>query len=310
MKPEYDFSKGERGRFYLGESKPDLPPADEKPDWIGPAGRVGQFVAGLAANTLESYRARPALVTEHADSEDETARGGAADRLLLHLVRNSAGALLDAPKGQSILVRLTENCLYCADDGSPIDEDGLAGLALARMSNARDAPAIGRFGSGFESTLRVSDAPEFYSRPASLRFDRKHAEDRISKVAPAKRYPALRLPEPIDPRPAMNTDENLREFMSWATNIVRLPLRRGARGDLARQIRDFPPELMSPAGRVRYLTFEDGEFSRSYVLRESTGALCLDTDESAYRPTVRSRGRTARTVRDRRPSTHPGPHFS
>ena len=309
MRPEYDFSKGERGRFHLGESRPDLPPALEKPDWIGPAGRIGRFVAGLAARNLEAYRARPSLVIEHAELEDEAARGGGADRLLFALVRNGANALRDAPKGKSILVRLTEDCLYCADDGKPIDEDDFAGLAVVRAANARDAPAVGRFGAGFESMPKVSDAPEFYSRPGSFRFDGTHAGDRIARVAPAKRYPALRLPEPIDPGPAMNADENMREFTSWATNIVRLPLRKGARRDLARQIRDFPPEPMLPAGGVRYLTFEDGEFSRSYVLRESTGALCLDMGESVCRPAVRSRGRTARTVRDRRPSDRPGPHF-
>ena len=101
MKPEYDFSKGERGRFHLGESRPALPPALEKPDWIGPAGRVGRFVAGLAADNLESYRAQPWLVTEHADLEDEAARGGDSRRLPFALVRNGANALRDAPVSSS-----------------------------------------------------------------------------------------------------------------------------------------------------------------------------------------------------------------
>ena len=32
--------------------------------------------------------------------------------------------------------------------------------------------------------------------------------------------------------------------MSWATNIVRLPLEAGAHDDLAKQILDFPPEFL------------------------------------------------------------------
>ena len=283
MKREYDFSAAERGRFYRENAKLSFPAPGEKPDWIGPEGQIAGFIVEEAKKALNAYREQPRNITEQANEEYGVAHGGYAHRQLFELVQNSADALLDSPSGQSILLRLTEGFLYCADDGNPIDEPGVVGLMFARMSNKRNTGAIGRFGLGFKSVLGVSDAPEFFSRSGSFRFDRTRAAERIAEVAHAERYPVLRLPEPIDPQEAVNTDEELRELMSWATNIVRLPLKPGAHDDLAQQIRDFPPEFLLFVDHVRYLTLEDGEFSRDFILHDRQGELFLDTGEAIVR---------------------------
>ena len=304
MKQEYDFSAGGRSRFYRENAKFNLPASEAKPDWVGPTGQIGKHVEKESARTLDAYRAQPVLVTEHANLERNTAQGGYAHRQLFELVQNSADALIDAPSGKSILVRLTEGFLYCADDGNPIDKDGIEGLMFAHMSSKWNTRAIGRFGLGFKSVLGVSDAPEFYSRPGSFRFDRRVAEERIAKVACAEHYPVLRLPEPIDPDREKNEDEELRELMSWATNIVRLPLIAGAHGDLARQIREFPPEFLLFVDHVRYLTLEDGERTRELVLQAQDGEFYLDTGEGVARwrcfKTLHHLSERARS--DRRPS--------
>ena len=287
MKREYDFSAAARGRFYRESTKLRLPVSNEEPNWFGPAGRLGEFLLEEVKGTLDSYRAQPRRVTEDANSEQNTAHGGYAHRQLFELVQNSADALLDAPKGQSILIRLTERFLYCADDGTHVDEDGIVGLMFSRMSSKRTSKRntrpIGRFGLGFKSVLGVTDAPEFYSRPVSFRFDKTRAMVRIAEVAHADRYPVLRLPEPIDPGEMRSTDEELSELMSWATNIVRLPLKTGAHDDLAKQIRDFPPEFLLFVDHVRYLTLEDGERSRDFMLHRQDGELRLDTGEGTAR---------------------------
>ena len=283
MKREYNFSGGERGRFCGENAGPDFPASGEKPDWTGPEGPLGAFIEEEAKKTLDAYSAQPSLVTEHANFEHDTAHGGYAHRQLFELVQNSADALLGAKKGKSILIRLTEGFLYCADDGAPIDEDGVVGIMFAHMSSKRNAGAIGRFGIGFKSVLGVTDAPEFYSRRCSFRFDRTRAAARVAKVTPAERYPVLRLPEPIDHRQEMETDEELRELMSWATNIVRLPLKSGAHSDLAQQIRDFPPQFMLFVDHVRYLTLEDGDFSRDLILHRRDGELLLDVGDGTER---------------------------
>ena len=282
MKREYDFSKGERGKFYRRNAKLNLPRPTEQPDWAGPRSRLCSFIAQETEKTIQAYEAQPNLVTEHANHEHDTAHGGYAHRQIFELVQNSADALAN-DQGKSILVRLTEDYLYCADDGKPIDESGVEALMFSHMSSKRNTSEIGRFGLGFKSVLGVTDAPEFYSRPGSFLFDRELAAERIARVATAKRYPVLRLPIPIDPHEAPKKDEDLRELMTWATNIVRLSLKPGAREDLAAQAQGFPPEFLLFVDHVRYLTLEHGERSRDFVLQRLNGELRLDTGEGSSR---------------------------
>ncbi len=193
------------------------------------------------------------------------------DRQVIELAQNSADALLQAERGdRRISIRLAGDRLYCADDGLPIDEDGITALMFARLSSKRDTAAIGRFGLGFKSVLGVTDTPEFYSRSASFRFDPEHSRTAI-KAATGRElrgYPVLRLPESLDPCRAKLEDDTLGELMSWATNIVRLPLlRRGAEA-LAQQIRDFPAEFLLLVHHVRELHLDDGKSVRRYTLRQ------------------------------------------
>ena len=283
MKTEYDFSKGERGRFFREGAEINLPASDAKPDWKGPEERLGAFIVEEARKNLSAYHEQHRRVDEDANTEEDIAGGGYAHRQLFELVQNSADAVSDAPDGTSVLIRLTERFLYCADDGSPIDEDGVVALMFSRLSPKRGTDQIGRFGLGFKSVLKVTDTPEFFSRSGSFRFDRKHTANRIAEVASAKRYPVLRLAEPIDPHRERDADEDLHELMSWATNIVRLPLKAGAREDLAQQIEGFPPEFLLFVNRVRYLTLEDGECSRNFMLRNRNDELHLDTSERTAR---------------------------
>ena len=283
MKQEYDFSKGERGRFYRPSADLNLPQPIERPDWADSNSPICDFIAEQAKKTLRAYREQPHLVTEHANHEHDTARGGYAHRQLFELVQNSADALANASDGKSVLVRLTDNHLYCADDGDAISEDGVRALMFSHMSSKRNTSEIGRFGLGFKSVLGVTDAPEFYSRAGSFRFDREHVADCIGEIVPGERYPILRLPVPMEVRRAAHGDDDLVELMTWATNIVRLPLKPGAGEDLAAQIRDFPPEFLLFVDHVRYLTLEDGERSRDFVLEGLNGELRLDTGDGSRR---------------------------
>lgn len=283
MRQEYDFSKGERGKFYRPNATLNLPQPIEKPDWAGPNGPICSFIAEQTKRTLRAYREQPHLVTEHANHEHDPAPGGYAHRQLFELVQNSADALANSPDGKSILVRLTKNHLYCADDGAAISEEGVRALMFSHMSSKRNTSGIGRFGLGFKSVLVVTDAPEFYSRTGSFRFDREVAADRIGRLAPRKRYPVLRLPIPMDARETSQGDDDLVELMTWTNNIVRLPLKPGAGEGLAQQIRDFPPEFLLFVDHVRYLTLEDEGQSREFLLERFDGELRLDTGEKFSR---------------------------
>ena len=282
MKREYDFSKGERGKFYQEGAKLNLPNPPSQPRWADGESPIVSFITDETEKTLRAYREQPSLVTEHANQEYDTARGGYAHRQIFELVQNGADALTHSD-GASILVRLTGEYLYCADDGTPIDAEGVRALMFSHMSSKRDTSEIGRFGLGFKSVLGVTDAPEFYSRSGSFRFDRHDAACRIAKVASAERYPVLRLPVAVDARMASQDDEDLREMMTWATNIIRLPLKLGAREDLSTQLREFPLEFLLFVDHVRRLTLEDGERSRDFTLQGVNGEFHLGTDKRSSR---------------------------
>ncbi len=248
-----------------------IPPTIEdstQTEWAGPSGPIGVYIDEERRGTLSAYRSQPNLVDEHANHEQDTARGGYAYRQLFELVQNSADALADLDGGR-IELRLTSDYLYCADDGRAIDSDGVRALMFSHLSPKRGTAEIGRFGLGFKSVPGVTDSPEFFSRSGSFRFDVERAREEIRRVAPdAERYPALRLPVAIDPLPEMEADTVLRDLADWATNIVRLPLKPGARESLLQQAKDFPPEFLLFVEHVSELNIQaDSDAQRSIRLR-------------------------------------------
>ena len=258
-----DISTASSWRDTIGEqegsarSVPPNPKTPSRSDWAGPVGAIGAYIREESKKTLESYRKQPNYVIEHANLEEDTARGGYATRQLFELVQNSADALAGSSGGR-ILIRLTPTHLYCADEGHPIDLDGVRALMFSHLSSKRDTEEIGRFGLGFKSLLGVSDTPEFFSKSGSFRFNRNRAAELIQPIVPAvERYPVLRLPEAIDPWPEIANDPILRELMCWGVNIVRLPLKDQAVQTLDQQIREFPPEFLLFVRHVSQLVLQN-----------------------------------------------------
>ncbi len=253
--------------------------------WAGTTGSLGEYIKSESRRTLSAYRKQPTLVAEHANLEIGTAGGGYADRQLVELIQNSADALAGPAVGERgrISIRLTDDCLYCADNGDEMDEDGARALMFSHLSPKRRESEIGRFGLGFKAVLGVSDAPEFYSRSGSFRFDRGKTADRIRKIVPDhETYPALRLATPIDPRVAARGNRILAEEMVWARNIVRLPLLAGARSRLEEQMRSFPTPFLLFVEHVRSLSLSghrEDEVTCEVVERRADGECVLRVDD-------------------------------
>ena len=183
------------------------------------------------------------------------------------LAPNRMTSTAHGPARGRVEIRLTENRLYCADDGKPIHPDGVTALMFSHMSPKRGTSQIGTFGLGFKAVLGVSDSPEFFSRSGSFRFDRARSQERVRAIRPkAENCPVLRLPEPIDPAECWERDAVLRELMEWAVNIVRLPLRRGARDDVREQMSAFPAEFLLFVAHVRKLALTDDADAVNRVL--------------------------------------------
>lgn len=239
--------------------------------WECPDGTLGRYIEQQTDGTLEAYRNQPNLVEEHANHEHDTARGGYARRQLFELVQNSADALTGLNGGR-ISLKLTDSHLYCADDGRTISRDGIRALMFSHLSSKRGTTEIGRFGLGFKAVLGVTDSPEFFSRAGSFRFDRDEASSRIRLQVPdAARCPVLRLPQPLDPRPEMDRDPELKAFMGWAVNIVRLPLLPGAHEDLEDQFDSFPAEFLLFVNHVSTLVLQSGAGDRVIGVRHDRG---------------------------------------
>lgn len=251
-------------------------------DWSGPAGDLGEFIRAKSEKTLRTYANDWDRVVEDANLEQDTARGGYAHRQLFELVQNGADALNGALAGGRIEVRLVGDHLYCADDGEPIGEPGVRALLYSRMSPKRGTSDIGRFGLGFKSVLRVTDSPAFFSRTGSFVFDRQHTRERIRAATGTDGpCPVLRIAYPEDPAPARDADPLLREYMTWASNIVRLPLHPGAADDLRWQIHDFPAEFLLFVEHVSRLTLRDGSAGERVLdLERHDGDLRLSDGES------------------------------
>ena len=229
--------------------------------WAGPDGALGVYIREESKKSLESYKSQPNLVYEHVNQEEDTARGGYANRQLFELVQNSADALASSD-GEYIWIRLTQTHLYCADNGQPVDQNGARALLFSHLSSKRGTSEIGRFGLGFKSVLGVTDTPEFFSRTGSFRFNKDRSAKFLRFIAPdIERYPVLRLAEPFDPWPDIETDTNLREMAYWATNIVRLPLKPGAHQTIDKQIKEFSAEFLlfvEHVGRLVLQTDQEG----------------------------------------------------
>ena len=107
---------------------------------------AARHVAAESERSLAAYSAKPSLVREHANIERATAQGGYGHRQLYELIQNGADALNTTPGGRIAIV-LTDDCLYCANEGAPIDRSGVeALLSFPRLQQARDGNRAVRSG--------------------------------------------------------------------------------------------------------------------------------------------------------------------
>lgn len=238
---------------------------------------------------IESYRANPKLITEHANHEEQIKVGGYANRALLELVQNAADAMAGVANETSdgtgrveIVLDPSSHVLYCANSGRPFSKDGLVAISHAYLS-AKRGDEIGRFGLGFKSVLAVTKSPQVFSRSVSFQFDSPEAQSAIAAVAlDTKRFPVLRTPALLDAQQAFTTDPVLAEMSQWAATIVRLP--NANRLDLLRrEMKEFHSEFLLFVSAVREVTLRvlgDDGFETTHVSRDlGDGVLKIESPD-------------------------------
>jgi hypothetical protein len=110
---------------------------------------VLDVVLAQSQRVLNSYRADPGLIEEHANGERRISQGGYGDRQIFELVQNAADELRVGPGGE-IAVVLTPTHLYCANEGAPVTPEGADTILRMSVSRKRGGQ-IGRFGVGVKS---------------------------------------------------------------------------------------------------------------------------------------------------------------
>ena len=227
--------------------------------WEGTESRLAHYLVDSNNRSLQSYESMPEWIEEHAHIEQAIAEGGYGHRQVYELVQNGADAMVHRSGGR-IEVILTDTHLYCANEGDPIDKDGLGALLGSNMSRKR-GDEIGRFGLGFKSVLAVTDRPEFFSRPVSLRFSDRYSSrlirERVSAAGDIS-LPILRLGEPLDPSGEAESDPVLEGLLKWSVTTVRLARDPGRDTSwLADDLADFPAEFLLFTRHVNQLILDN-----------------------------------------------------
>ncbi|MFG3062298.1 DEAD/DEAH box helicase [Streptomyces sp. NPDC048231] len=252
---------------------------NKRAEWIPDPGLVRE-VDDLFGRAIDSYRANPNLITEHANHEDSIRVGGYSNRTLLELVQNAADAMSGADEYEEgagrveIVLDLGHQALYCANAGRPFSRSGLTAIAHAHLSGKR-GDEIGRFGLGFKSVLAVSDAPQVFSRSVSFEFNSTKAKTSIASIgSTATRFPVLRTATRIDAEAEFAKDPILAELAQWAATIVKLP-HASKLGNLKKEIEDFRSEFLLFVSAVREVRLRvigaDAGFVTSHVSRDLGG---------------------------------------
>jgi len=160
---------------------------------------------------LAGWSASPARFREDANAEDDLARGGYRDRLVVELAQNASDA---AGRAGRLVLALDGDVLSAANTGVPPDADGVRALATLRASAKRDGRTVGRFGVGFAAVAAVADEVVVASRAGAVRFSRAETLAAVSAVptladelaARGGHVPLLRLPFPSAVSPALDTE--------------------------------------------------------------------------------------------------------
>jgi hypothetical protein len=190
-----------------------------------------EFLSERRSSRIEGYQANPVDLQEHVATEKRVTESGYTERQVNELIQNAIDAITagkredrwtgsDDPRVDIIL---TSDALYAANNGAPLDKDGLTALLQANISEKEDQ--IGRFGIGFKSLLAYTDSPKIFSRTISVLFDRDRSrrllEERLS--SPFEESPALRIGWATDPSESFGNDEILNEMKDWAATLIKVP---------------------------------------------------------------------------------------
>lgn len=250
--------------------------------WAEPDPALGGLVDDFRDRCVRVYQEDPNRVEEDAGKERGIAEGGYGRKQIQELVQNAADALQGAPG--RVQVSLTEHGLYVANEGHAFEDTGVRALLYTHLSN-KTGTEIGRFGLGFKSISGISDNPQIFSRSVSFEFSRSQSAEYLSAeldhhYRPSE-VPALRLAWTLDPTAEFRRDPVLAELSTWATTVVKVPLKYGVASQLSQEIKDFDESFNLFAPHVRVLDLVDpvADVSRRFAAAKKGNRVTLTTQD-------------------------------
>ncbi|MGX0887790.1 hypothetical protein ACUW97_002221 [Kocuria rhizophila] len=239
--------------------------------WPAPDPELVRYIDEWQSVVPRVYREDPKLLEEHVRQENSFRTSGYSRRQVTELVQNAADAIYKSGTRGKIELVLTEDHLYCANDGKAFERAGVEAITHAYLSDKRGGE-IGRYGLGFKSVLAVSDNPQIFSRSASFQFGSPAAREVLKTLDTAEGdTPVLRLATPLDYTVAAEDDNVLRQLATWATTIVRLPLSRDA--GLVEQLKEFQTQFLIFTPHVEALTISIRRGGGEETLEHTCSAL-------------------------------------
>ena len=238
-------------------------------DWNSASGELAHHVLAESDRTVNAYAVQPTLVREHVGIEANIFASGYGQRQVFELVQNAADAIFVGRTPGRVRIVLTNDALYCANEGAPIDRDGVTAILMAYLS-AKKGEQIGHFGLGFKSVLSVTSTPQFFCRAGSFGFDKALSFRRIATVLPdVEDVPVLRVGHLLDPLQEAAKDQALADLMQWATTVVRLPRNVGESLWLSSELANFPSEFLVFSPHVQRLELHDTLTGQERVIQVS-----------------------------------------
>jgi superfamily II DNA or RNA helicase len=242
--------------------------------------QLDEFIAEHIEQTLNAYRAQPARIIEDARQEEAILSGGYGHRQLFELIQNAADAISESRTRGRVELRLTSDCLYCANEGVSLTEDGIRALLMSHLSPKRH-DEIGRFGIGFKSVLGICSNPEIINKDVSFRFNPAElAEGLRSLIGTDSPLPQLRTAALLSLEDEVAQDDVLGDLLAWATTVVRLRLKDGVRERLASEIDDFPDAFLAFTPHVSRLEFVHEKNTRTLSVNPGASGTITISDNS------------------------------
>jgi hypothetical protein len=215
--------------------------------------------AAIRERVLAAWSASPSRFREDANTEEDHARGGYRDRVIIELAQNAADAAARAGVPGRIRFTLRDGVLTAANTGASLDAAGVEALSTLRASAKRDeAASTGRFGVGFAAVVAVSDEPAIASRGVpGVGWSAARTRALVAGVPSLAEeldrrggdVPLLRLPFPA---PA--------EVPDGFDSVVRLPLRDAEAEALVRRLlEEAGPALMLALPALAEVVLDTGE---------------------------------------------------